>query len=318
MAHVISASRRTDVPAFYADWFVNRLRAGSVIVLQPYSGRPARVSLKAGDVSAIVFWSKNYAPLLGRLDVVGRTTKNLFFHFTITGNCELEPSVPDFRDAIRDYRFLAGRYSPEQVVWRYDPVCVTDKLSFERHEERFARCAELLRGSASGCIISFVHPYKKVPANLRKYSDHALTALSGAQKREYARRLAKIAKTHGIRTFACCNDDLLSDQIHKAACIDGRLLSDIFKIPVDARPALTRKECACTKSIDIGAYDTCAHGCLYCYANADKERAKAALQRHDPSWNSQGRQVDEAAIAPDKEQQIMFGAGAGAPFAIDK
>ncbi|HEX9135555.1 MAG TPA: DUF1848 family protein, partial [Nitrospirota bacterium] len=137
MPHVISASRRTDIPAFYADWFVNRLKAGSVRVQQPYTKKPICVSLKPEDVDAIVFWSKNYAPLLNKLEAIEETTKNLFFHFTITANRELEFNTPDYKNAIKDYIFINRRYSPEHIIWRYDPICVTDKLSFEIHEERF-------------------------------------------------------------------------------------------------------------------------------------------------------------------------------------
>ena len=295
MAQVISASRRTDIPAFYADWLMNRLRAGTVLVRNPYSGRHSTVSLKPGDVSAIVFWSKNYAPLLPRLGEVEQTTKNLFFHFTITAARELEPGAPDPAEAIKDYIFLAERYSPRQIVWRFDPVCITDRLSFEVFEERFVRCAGLLKGHAERSILSFVHPYKKVLANFQKYSDHRLIDLPQEKKQEYARRLARRARSFGIRLFACCNDYLLSEEIDKASCIDGRLLSGLFHTDIDTRPAVTRKECACTRSIDIGAYDTCGHGCLYCYANSDKERAKAAVKRHDPDWNSLGGQIEAAA-----------------------
>lgn len=306
MPQVISASRRTDIPAFYSDWFVNRLREGSVVVLQPYSGKPSKILLNARDVSGIVFWSKNYAPLLSKLDQIEGTTKNLFFHFTITANRELEPGVPDYREAIRDYLFVAKRYGPEQILWRYDPLCITDTLSFDRHEERFTRCAELLRGHAKKCIISFVHPYKKVLTNLRKYADHTLSDLSIEQKREYAHRLAVRAEACGISLHACCNDYLLSEEIRKASCIEGNHLSEIFKTSIDTRLAPTRKECACTKSVDIGAYDTCAHGCLYCYANADRERAKSSLFRHDPLWNSLSEQVDEVKKELPEEQQILF------------
>lgn len=306
MPHVISASRRTDIPAFYADWFVNRLQAGLVYVRQPYSQKMARVSLTSFDVSVIVFWSKNYAPLLGRLESIEKTTKNLFFHFTITANQELEPNVPGHKDAINDFRYLAARYTPEQLVWRYDPVCITDKLSFETHEERFSRCAELLHGSAKRCFISFVHPYKKVLTNVGKYSDHHLVELSNDQKRKYAQRLAKKAASHGIALYACCNDYLLSVDIQKASCIDGQLLSRLFNIPLDSRPTALRKECACTRSIDIGAYDTCAHGCLYCYANSNKDRAAAALQRHDPAWNALTMNVEELNVKVASDQQNLF------------
>jgi Domain of unknown function (DUF1848) len=293
MPLVISASRRTDIPAFYSSWFVQRLKMGSVAVQQPYSGKILRVSLKREDVSAIVFWSKNYSPLVDRLDAIEATTKNLFFHFTISGARELETSTPDYRDAIRDYVFLAVRYSPEQLIWRFDPICITDKLPFEVFEERFTQCAELLKGYAQKCVISFVHPYKKVMANLAKYTDHCLVEVSMAQKRRHAGRIAEIGARYGIRISACCNDNLVDENVAKAACIDGAFMSSLYNAPVDTRPASSRKECACTKSVDIGAYDTCAHGCFYCYATMDKERARKSLSLHNPEWNSLHMDIPE-------------------------
>lgn len=304
--HVISASRRTDIPGFYSEWFVNRLKAGFVYVQQPFNNRVTRVSLKAKDVSAIFFWSKNYRPLLEQLETVERTTRNLFFHYTITANRELEQNTPDYREAIRDYIFIARRHSPNHIVWRFDPICLTDKQSFETHEERFARCAELLRGHARGCIISFAHPYKKVLANFRKYTDHTPIEAPAELKREYAARLADRAEKFGIMLSACCNDYLLSNRIRKASCINGRLLSELFTVPIDTRSAATRKECGCTRSMDIGAYGTCAHGCIYCYANVDKERAKSAKERHDPSWNSLRMNVQETDMPASTEAQASF------------
>ncbi len=304
MANIISASRRTDIPAFYSSWFVQRLKEGLVAVRQPYSGKIFWISLKREDVSAIVFWSKNYAPLIEKLEIIERTTQNLFFHFTITAAHELEPGVPDYRDTARDYLYLVKRYSPLHVVWRFDPLCITDKLPFEVYRERFVRCVELLKGHAPRCIISFAHPYKKVISNFKKHSDQDLIEMSTDQKREYASILANIAEQRGIQLFVCCNDYLLSDTVNKAACIDGAFLSPIFNAPVDTRHASTRPECACTKSIDIGAYDSCAHGCLYCYANANRELAKSAVRLHKPEWNSLCMNVTEE--DDEKVQEEMF------------
>ncbi len=276
MQHIISASRRTDIPAFYSDWFVTRLREGSVSVLHPYTKKWFPVSLKQDDVGAIVFWSKDYSPLLPKLEQIEKTTKNLFFHFTITANRDLEFRTPDYQDAIQDYRFLSHRYSSDNIMWRFDPICITDKLPFEVYEERFIACAELLKGHTRACTISFANPYRKVLANIKKYTDHTFIDLPVDEKRACADRLATTAERYGIRLFACCNDILLTDNMHKASCIDGRRLSLLFSATLDTAPAATRKECTCTKSIDIGAYDTCGHGCVYCYANTDQKKASRA------------------------------------------
>lgn len=286
---VISASRRTDIPAFYSDWLLHRLAAGYCDVLHPYTKKWFRVSLRPEDVGAIAFWSKNYAPLLPELDRVEKTTKNLFFHFTITANPDLELRTPDHRDAVRDYLHIAKRYSPEHVIWRFDPLCITDKLSYEMHEERFATIAGLLKGQATSCIISFAHPYRKMMHNLKKYTSHTVVPVSMEEQKINAARLARRAATYGIRLLACCTEHLLSDQVGKARCIDGPKLSLLFGTALDKRAAASRKGCGCTKSIDIGAYDTCGHGCVYCYANRDQEQASRAPAAIDPAGPALGR-----------------------------
>lgn len=306
MSSVISASRRTDIPALYSEWLVNRLQAGFAFVPQPYSGKMTRVSLRADDVAAIVLWSKNYRPLLDKLEAIEQMTQNLFFHFTITANRDLELSTPDFREAIKDYIFISKRYAPDRIVWRFDPICITDRMPFDVAEERFVRCAALLQGHADACIISLAHPYKKTLKNVQRHAQQTLLEVPDDKKREYVLRLAHAAESFGIRLFACCNDLLLSEQIRKASCIDGQAFSRIFSVPLDTRLASTRKECACTRSVDIGAYNTCTHGCLYCYANDDKDRASAAFARHDPSWNSLTRHVDESIeFAQDRQPRLL-------------
>lgn len=284
--NVISASRRTDIPAFYSTWLVNRLKAGTAMVRHPYTKKWYAVSLKAEDVSALVLWSKNYFPLLEKLEAIQKSTHRLFFHFTITGNHAMEPHVPDYRDAARDFVYLAGKYSPEHLVWRFDPLCMTGPEDFALHEERFIRIAELLEGHVHRCFISFTHPYGKVLANFRAQGQGRLLDLTNEEKKHYSRHLSGIARTYGIELFACCNDYLLGDGVGKASCIDGPFLSGLFHSPLDCKAAPSRKECACTKSIDIGAYDTCTHGCLYCYANSGKAKALKAFKEHDPRSSS--------------------------------
>jgi hypothetical protein len=313
MQHIISASRRTDIPAFYSDWFLHRLEEGFTDVLHPYTKKWFRVSLRAEDVGAIVFWSKNYEPLIPKLEEIEKTTKNLFFHFTITANRGLELRTPDYRDAARDYVYLAKRYAPERLVWRFDPICITDKLPFEIYVERFIACAELLKGLTDACTISFANPYKKVLANMKKYTDHTLIDLPDGRKREYAKHLTGIAEGYGISLLACCNDFLLSDKIEKARCIDGGRLSLLFGTPLENRPAATRKECGCTRSIDIGAYDTCGHGCVYCYANTDQEKAARAPERQQAEWTSLGGHTGEEkeVVIPAKLVPASIKQGAG-------
>lgn len=293
--NIISASRRTDIPAFYSEWFLQRLKEEHVYVRHPYSGQIYRVSLKADDIHSIVFWSKNFSPLISEIESVEKTTGNLFFHFTITGmpgDIE-QKTVPDV-EAIKDFIYLADRYSPEHIVWRFDPICITDKLPFAYFEDIFSRYIERLKGKCTKSYISFVQKYQKALRNTEKYSDQRIIEIDPEIQKEYARKLSRIARKNGITLYACCNDYLVSDMVQKGSCINSEALSQLFNNDSLTSPAApTRKECACTKSIDIGAYDTCPNGCLYCYANSDKLKAKRAFETMDMGWNALGFNVEK-------------------------
>lgn len=310
MKNIISVSRRTDIPAFYTEWFMRRLDAGEVYVRNAYNGRFSKVSLLAEDIYCFVFWSKNYAPLIPYLDKIEKVTKNLFFHFTITGIPKgIEFNSPFYAETIKDFLYLSQRYAPEHLIWRFDPICITDKMPFEFYEERFAECAELMKGHCVSCYISFVNKYKKVFANFERYTNNSLVDVPQHILRQYAHKLSRIATRYGIKLFACCNDFLVSDKVHKGSCIDAHYLAHLFKnSDIVTIVAPTRRECACTKSIDIGAYDTCPHGCVYCYANADIEKAKASYLKQQVDWNALGTNIDYASEVKNKtmEQRDLF------------
>lgn len=315
MKNIISVSRRTDIPAFYTDWFVRRLKEQYVYVKHPYTKEVFYVSLKPEDILGIVFWSKNFSPLLSRIDEIEKITKNLFFHFTITGmSKEIEVNTPSHKEAIRDLIFISKRYSPNNIIWRFDPICITDKLSFQEHIESFIRCAEELKGYIHTCYISFVNPYYKVIKNFERYTSHMLLDIPVEEKRNCAKQLVQIAEQYGLQLYACCNDYLFSEatlslipslkkgeegrflnKIQKGSCINKNHLAEIWGIKGlnYELPSPTRKECACTKSIDIGAYDTCPHGCIYCYANTDKEKAMSFYKDFNPEWEAMDREIKE-------------------------
>ena len=290
MKHIISASRRTDIPAFFTDWFIKRLEQRSVLVKNPYSGRVREVSLLPAHVHSIVLWSKDFRPLLRRIDEVEKHAPNLFFHFTTTGIPKaLEQQTPDMKDAVKDFIFISNRYSPGHIIWRFDPVVITDRLPFEFYEDNFARLAGALKGHTTECYFSFMEPYKKVLRNFGKYTDHKLVELSTEKRQEYAGRLSAIAEKNGMKLVACCNEYLVNGDIGMAKCIDGERLARLFKdMDLSTKPAPTRKGCGFAQAIDIGAYDTCAHGCLYCYANSDKEKAKRFLKSFHSEWKGLG------------------------------
>lgn len=295
MKHIISASRRTDIPAFYTGWLIKRLEEGSVLVKNPYSGKTSEVSLRPSHLHSLVLWSKDFHPLLRRIEEVEKRCPNLFFHFTINGmDKSLEANTPDVKDAVRDFIFLSKRYSPAHLVWRFDPIVITGSLPFEFYEETFAQLAESLKGRAHECYFSFMEPYRKVLRSFAKHTGHKLLELSIEEKQGYAGRLSRIAEKTGIRLFACCNEYLENGDIGKARCIDAEKLSRLFGPDgLAAKSAPTREGCGCSKAIDIGTYDTCGHGCLYCYATNDREKAERFLIGFNPESKGLGFESEE-------------------------
>ena len=275
---IISASRRTDIPAFFGDWFYQRVQQGFVDVPNPFSKNTYRVSLKPEDVSAIVFWSKDYRPFLSILKKVETVYKNRFlFHFTINayrGQAKLlfEPNAPDFPDAIQTAKYLSDRYGAETVLWRFDPVIFSSISSYEERLNTFRQLVEELEGIVSRCYISFVDLYGKVQRRFdRLFKVHSINFIKPTidEQIEFARALNVIANDYGIEIFTCCEDDIArASGVSKGHCLDAELLQRLYpdrQFTDEIKP--TRKECGCFTSKDIGSYNTCRHHCVYCYAN---------------------------------------------------
>ena len=277
---IISVSRRTDIPAFYAEWFRGRFRAGCVRWRNPYGGKPQEVSLRPEDVRGYVFWSRNYGPFLSVLDEISRTGVPFYCHYTLTGlPGALEPRVPPWTRGVEVARTLADTFGPDRLVWRYDPIVLSSATQADFHRRRFGEMARHLAGATRRCIMSFTVFYRKVLRNaedLRAEKGIRLLDPNVDERRALAAELSEMAHAEGIALEACCSDDLLSTagggKIGKARCVDAaRLLAlggraEEVRESVPSRP--TREECGCSASRDIGAYDTCPHGCVYCYANS--------------------------------------------------
>lgn len=281
--NIISASRRTDIPAFYMTWFMNRLRAGSADYPNPFGGQMCTVSLRPEDVHSIVFWSKYYRQLLPHLDELDRRGYRFYCHYTITGAPRtLEPQVPDWQQAVQVFRELAARTSPRHVLWRFDPIVFTDELGVDFYVGRFRRLADALSGATHRCYFSFASYYGKVARQLQqahiRFFDPPL-----AEKQALIEKMADIAGEHGIALYACCQDALVAGRVRKAHCVDGDLLAELFPDrPPVSQPRPTREQCGCVASRDIGMYDTCPHGCVYCYANQSHQAALSRFHAHNP------------------------------------
>ncbi len=269
---IISASRRSDIPAFYHEWFCNRLKAGEVLVRNPFNARQVRrVSLSPDVVDGIVFWTRNPEPMLDRLDILRPYA--YYFNFTITGyGSDLEPITHNKDRAADSFRRLADRIGPERVIWRYDPIILTEKYNVEFHLEQHGKLAAQLEGYTEQCIISFLTMYQKCRRNLAGFD----VQLPDAElKRRLVRELSK-----EIPIMTCC-EELDLEGVGHASCVDAGRLSRIAGAPLSVpKDRGQRKGCGCAASIDIGAYNCCSHACRYCYANTSPAAAERA--EHNP------------------------------------
>jgi hypothetical protein len=296
---VISVSRRTDIPAFYSEWFMNRVRDGYVRWVNPFSRLVHRISLRPEDVIAFVLWSKNYAPLLPYLDELDASGYRMLFHFTINGLPEtFEPRVPDAADMVKCAHSLSRRYGAGPVLWRYDPVLISSITDRQYHLDRFRELCAAMEGAVKRCYFSFTVFHNKVQRNasaMQKETGIVLQDLPTADRIEIANLLADIAFDNGIEMFSCCGDYLLGGKIKKANCTDAELLHRLY--PERTRrlvEAPTREGCGCCECTDIGMYDTCAHGCVYCYANSRAQTALRRYERHDPASDMLGQNTQMA------------------------
>lgn len=284
---IISVSRRTDIPAFYSTWFMNRLKAGFAEYKNPQFNKLHRVSLKPEDVSCFVFWSKNYEPFIPHLNTIKSMGFNSIFHFTITGLPKVfESNLIETDVAIKSIRKLSDLFSPRHINWRYDPIIISDRSDADFHLKNFEGLAKKLKGYVERCYFSFVDAsYRKVRTNFNKFQKEngiTITEPGNDLRENLSGKLADIAKSNGITMFTCCGDYLISEKIQKAHCVDGDLIERLFfKDGFKYKEKPSRKQCGCAESVDIGAYDTCPHGCIYCYANINKEKAIKIYEAHN-------------------------------------
>ena len=275
-ASVVSASRRTDLPSFYSDWFYGRLAEGFVDVANPYnSAQVRRVSLKPEDVACFVFWTRDARPMLERLGELDGYA--YYFQWTITGyGPPLEPGGPEVEVAIAALRAMAAKVGPSRLVWRYDPVLVAGRYDAAWHAENFRRLAGGIGGSVRHCVISLYDAYRHSNARLRKAGFSGLPEISTGKERsvpgnreiELVRTLVDIAGEKGIAVSFCAEPGLTATPAEKVGCIDARIVGELTDKPFSIRKDKNQRPgCACIESVDIGRYGTCPRGCLYCYAD---------------------------------------------------
>ncbi len=299
MRQIISASRRTDIPAFYGDWFINRLKEGFAGLVNPFGGQKYFVSLRQADVACFVFWSKNLAPFVNKLKVIEQMGYNFYFNCTITALPGVFESNVDKQAAIEALKKISRMYSAEHINWRYDPIIISSVSDYDFHVRNFENIAAELAGCVRRCYFSFMVEYAKVKRNCAEFEKNYGIKVLQTDKElrvKLANELAEIAAGYGIEMFSCCGDYLIGPRIKKAHCIDGGIVQQLFGLDEwSYSPKPTREQCGCTESTDIGAYDTCPHGCVYCYANSNKRKARLVYNRHDVNCAFLGFTSSEAA-----------------------
>ncbi len=290
---IISASRRTDIPAFYAPWLLERVREGWCDVYNPRNIKQIkRVSLLPGDVDAWVFWTRAPAALARLLPALTREGHARSVALvTLTGEGrELEPRAIDPQKFFADMAALSAWYGdPYRVVWRYDPIVLGPHITADAHRRRFATFARELAGSTRRVVISFLDLYRKTRRRLADYPVAAelesAEGLARAPIRELVRDLVAIAGENGMELRICAEPvDYAELGALPASCIDGDWLSRLFperEFPRRKDPG-QRRECRCALSVDIGQNDTCPAGCVYCYAVRSPEKVAENRRRHDP------------------------------------
>lgn len=287
---IVSASYRTDIPAFYGEWFANRLRAGYCTAVNPYNRRPYRVPLKPGDVDGFIFWTKDLSKFHPVLAEVKERDLPFVVQYTITVYPQaLERRASGLARPVEDMKYLAGEYGPRAAVWRYDTMLVTSLTPLDYHREKFRMLAGLLEGSTDEVVVSFAHMYAKTRRRLERAAGvHGFTWEDPCEedKRRFLGELAVIARERKMRLTVCGQRGLLSPGVEDASCVNAQRLSDIAGRPIEAAGRSHRDGCGCHASRDIGAFDTCPYGCVYCYAVADPEAALRRYRAHDPRAES--------------------------------
>lgn len=275
---VISASRRTDIPAFYSRWFINRLRAGEVYVRNPFDRRRvSSVSLKREHVDFIHFWTKNPAPLIKRLGEL--EGYDYCFHFTVNGyGPDTEPHVPALPRLLDTFRELSEKCPSGRVVWRYSPIVIRPGFGTEEHLRNFELIASWLEGATRRCYISPLDEYSKIREITRR---HGIRRPAPVEEEEIVSGIVRMAAAHGMSVYSCADTEGFSKYgVVPGRCLDPGIISR-DKTLYRKDPG-QRADCLCCRSVDIGGYSSCPHDCLYCYANRTTGTPASRYAEHDP------------------------------------
>ena len=274
---ILSASRRTDIPCYYIEWFMNRLKAGYVLSRNPMNhAQISKIRLSPDAVDCIVFWTKDAKNSIPHLKAIDDMGYKFYFQHTLTPyDRTIERNLRDKSDIENSFIELSNAIGKERVLWRYDPIVLNSSLSMDYHKEQFTRLCDKLYPYTESVTISFVDTYAKLKTDsVRQITNDEIANLS-----EF---IGKTAKEYGLIAKACSElNDLTILGIEKASCIDKALIEQICGARLNLSPDYNQREgCRCYQSIDIGAYNTCKNGCVYCYANYSESSVNRNCEKH--------------------------------------
>ena len=278
---ILNTGQRTDIPAFYSDWFLRRVREGYVLVRNPYDPHlVTRYVIDPSLVDAIAFCTKNPLPMLDHLDEL--SAYRMFWFVTITPyGKEIEPHLPDKHRIVEGFQRLSKIVGPEHVAFRYDPIFINEIYPIEKHIRAFERLCTLLEGYTHMAVISFLDLYEKTKRNFPEGKEP-----TEEERLIIGEAFARSAHTHGIQPYTCLEGkDLARFGFDCSGCMSKAVIEHVLDLDlsVPSSKASIRTGCTCLIGSDIGAYNSCGHGCRYCYANESQEAVSHTMAQHDPS-----------------------------------
>ncbi len=302
---IISASRRTDIPAFYSSWFFNRLKDGFVLVPNPRNSKQlSRIFLSPDIVDCIVFWTKNPSSMLNKL--VKLSEYPFYFQFTLTAyEADIEKHLPALQKRIAIFKQLAEQVGQDRVIWRYDPILINKHYTIDYHIDFFNQIASSLRGYTDSCIISFIDDYPHIRQSLIKEDINRLQVVDILN---LCSSLSEITSDNQLILQTCAEEiELLNCNISHGACIDKTRIEKITgSLLLAKKDKNQRNNCQCLESIDIGTYDTCSFGCIYCYATTSKRNVQANKRLHNQYSPKLVGDLLETDIIKDKPMRSLF------------
>ena len=287
---IISASRRTDIPAFFAKWFINRVREGFCYVQNPMNSKQiAIIDLSLENVDLFVFWTKNPQPFFPYLQELTERGYKYYFQFTVNNYPkEFEPNLPPFEKIVPTFQDLSELVGKEKVVWRYDPILISNLTDLNFHCENFTQILEQLSPFTDHIVTSLYDNYRGSSYRFKKLKEQGIFLTTPAKAHtdsiKILKYLVKEANLYNLDVYSCAEEETIlhSTGILKGKCIDPDYINKVFNINVTSQNDPGQRElCGCVLSRDIGAYDSCLHGCTYCYASKSFRLAQEAYQKYD-------------------------------------